>query len=418
MNAPLVPAHVQSAQAPVTRATFDEVMFPTYAPAQFVPVRGANAKLWDQTGREYIDFAGGVAVLSLGHSHPAVLAALNAQASKVMHVSNWMTNEPALRLGRKLVEATFAERVFLCNSGTEANEGALKTARKYASTLYGDKKHGIVSTINSFHGRTFLAVSVGGTEKYTKGFGPVPAGISHVPYNDVDALKKAVNADTACVILEPLQGEGGMTPATLEFLCAARELTWKHNALLILDEIQSGVGRCGALYNYMQKNIVPDIVTSAKGLGSGFPIGAFLTTKKIADVMQPGTHGTTYGGNPLACAVAEAVLDIVNDPMVLQGVLDKEKRMRMRLAEINSRLNIFKDVRGEGLWLGAELVEKYAGKAGQFVSEGHKAGVIILTAGAANVLRFAPSLIIPDADIDEGLARLEKACMAVIAANA
>ncbi len=413
-----MPAHVQSLQAPVTRRTYDEVMFPNYAPAQFIPVRGQNAKLWDQTGREYIDFAGGVAVLSLGHSHPAVLAALKTQADKVMHVSNWMTNEPALRLGRKIVESTFAERVFLCNSGTEANEGALKTARKYASTLYGDQKHGIVSTFNSFHGRTFLAVSVGGSPKYTKGFGPVPGGISHITYNDVDALANAVNADTACVILEPLQGEGGMTPATDAFLLAARELTAKHNALLILDEIQSGVGRCGSLYAYMRKGIVPDIITSAKGLGSGFPIGAFFSTKKVADVMQPGTHGTTYGGNPLACAVAEAVLDIVDNADLLAGVLTKEQRMRTRLAEINSRLHCFKDVRGEGLWLGAELVEKYAALGGKIVTEGHNTGVIMLTAGGGNVLRFAPSLIIPDADIDEGLARLEKAIATVIAANA
>jgi succinylornithine transaminase family protein len=416
MNAPLIPAHVQAVQAPVTRQTFDEVMFPTYPPAQFVPVRGQNARVWDQAGREYIDFAGGVAVLSLGHCHPAVLAAMNAQAAKLMHVSNWMTNEPALRLARKLTQATFAERVFLCNSGTEANEGALKTARKYCSTVYGEHKYGIVATTNSFHGRTFLAVSTGGTAKYTKGFGPVPAGISHVPYNDVDALVAAVNDDTACVILEPMQGEGGMLPGTPAFLNAARGVCNRHNALLIFDEIQSGMGRTGALFSYMQKGVVPDILTSAKGLGSGFPVGAFMTTAKIADVMQPGTHGSTYGGNPLASAVAEAVLDIVDNKTLLDGVLAKEQRMRTRFAEMNKRLGMFKDVRGEGLWLGVELNDAWAGKASTFMAEGHKQGVIVITAGANNILRFAPSLIIPDADIDEGLARLERACEVIKAA--
>jgi acetylornithine/N-succinyldiaminopimelate aminotransferase len=200
-------------------------------------------------------------------------------------------------------------------------------------------------------------------------------------------------------------------------LLAARELTAKHKALLIFDEIQSGVGRCGALYSYMRKGIVPDIVTSAKGLGSGFPIGAFFSTKQIAEVMQPGTHGTTYGGNPLGCAVAEAVLNVVDNPELLQGVLDKEQRMRKRLHEIDARLHCFKEVRGEGLWLGAELHDKYAALGSKLVAEGHNAGVIILTAGGGGVLRFAPSLIIPDADIDEGLARLERAIATVISAH-
>jgi succinylornithine aminotransferase len=417
MNAPLNPAHVQSSQAPITRQTYDEVMFPCFNPPNFIPVRGQNARVWDQAGRDYIDFAGGVAVLSLGHNHPAVIAALNAQASRVMHVSNWMTNEPALRLGRLFKQHTFSEALFLCNSGTEANEGALKTARKYASVHFGDHKYGIVSAINSFHGRTLFAVNVGGSPKYVKGFGPPMAGISHVEYNDIAALEAAVNDTTAAVILEPMQGEGGMLPGTREYLAAARRICDKHNALLIFDEIQSGMGRTGALFSYMQKGMVPDIVTSAKGLGSGFPIGAFFTTKKIAEVMQPGTHGTTYGGNPLGAAIAEAVFNVLLSPGVLAGVLAKEQHFRKRLAEMNSRLHMFKDVRGEGLWLGAELVDALASKGSAIVSAGYQAGVMILTAGNGNILRFAPSLIIPEADIDEGLARLEKACAAVIAAG-
>jgi acetylornithine/succinyldiaminopimelate/putrescine aminotransferase len=303
------------------------------------------------------------------------------------HISNYMVNEPALRFAKKITQATFADRVFMCNSGTEANEGALKTARKYASTKFGDKKHRIISTTNSFHGRTWLAVSTGGSAKYTKGMGPVPAGITHIPYNDVDALRSVMDDDVACVIVEPMQGEGGMFPGTPAFLTAARELCNAHNALLIFDEIQSGVGRTGALYSYMQKGVTPDILTSAKGIGGGFPIGCFITTNEIASVMVPGTHGTTYGGNPLGAAVAETVLDIVN---------------------------VFNDVRGEGLWLGCELTAKYDNKAGDFMKAGHRNNVVFLTAGNNNILRFAPALNITDADIDEGLLRVERAVVEMV----
>jgi succinylornithine aminotransferase len=383
-------------------------MMPTYAPADFVPVRGQGAMVWDQAGRDYVDFGGGVAVLSVGHNHPAVMAALTAQAQKIWHVSNWMTNEPALRLARKLVDNTFAERVFLCNSGTEANEGALKTARKYAAVKHGEHKYGIVSTKNSFHGRTLFAVNVGGSPKYTQGYGPALPGITHVTYNSVEELRAAVNANTAAVILEPMQGEGGMLPATPAFLKAARELCDQHGALLIFDEIQSGMGRTGALFSYQQKGITPDILTSAKGLGGGFPIGAFMTTAEIASVMQPGSHGSTYGGNPLACAVAESVFDLINNADVLQGVLDKTQRFHDRLHQINAAHQVFTDVRGEGLWIGAELVPALAARGGEAVKLGHEHGLIMLTAGGGNILRFAPSLLISNAEIDLGLDRLEQ----------
>jgi len=400
----------------ITRETFDRVMFQTYVPAAFVPVRALGSRIWDGEGRDYIDLAGGVAVLSLGHCHPALVAALCAQSERMWHVSNYMVNEPALRLAQKLVDKTFADRVFLCNSGTEANEGALKTARKWASTHFGEQKHRIVSTFNAFHGRTWLAVSAGGSPKYIQGMGPVPPGITHVPYNDVDALAAAMDDEVACVIVEPMQGEGGMYPGTTAFLGAARELCDRHRALLIFDEIQSGVGRTGALYNYMRKGIVPDVLTSAKGIGGGFPIGCFLAREEVAEVMQAGTHGTTYGGNPLGAAVAETVLDIVDQPAFLARVLAAEARLRAGFAAINARHQVFADVRGEGLWLGCELVAAYRNRAADFMRAGHRHGVVFLTAGNNDILRFAPALNITDAEIDAGLDRVERAVAEVCAA--
>ena len=400
-----------SSRLPVTRAMFDQLMVPCYAPAPFVPVRGEGSRVWDQQGRMYIDFAAGVAVTALGHCHPAMVRALTEQAKTLWHVSNWVTNEPALRLANKLVEATFAERVFFCNSGTEANEAALKLARRFAADHFGAHKHRIVSTHNSFLGRTFFAVTAGGQPKYSSGFGPNPAGITHVTYNDIAALEAefAQHGDTVCaVILEPMQGEGGMNPGTPEFLQAARRLCDHHNALLILDEIQSGMGRTGALFSYMQKGIVPDIMTSAKGLGGGFPIGAMLTTEKVAKAFSVGAHGTTYGGNPLACAVAEAVFDIINTTEVLDGVRSRNRLFIEGLRKINATRKLFTDIRGEGVWLGCELIESYRGRAMEFVRAGHDTGLLMLVAGP-DVIRFAPALNIGLDDIIEGLGRFDQA---------
>jgi acetylornithine/N-succinyldiaminopimelate aminotransferase len=270
-----------AASLPVTRADFDQWMVPCFAPAPFIPVRGEGSRVWDQDGRMYIDFASGVAVTALGHCHPAVVRALEAQARTLWHVSNWFTNEPALRLAKRLTDATFAERVFFCNSGAEANEAALKLARRYAHDHSGPKRARIVSTLNAFHGRTLFTVTAGGQAKYATGFGPNPTGFTHLRYNDITGLEAefaAHGSEICAVLLEPMQGEGGMTPGTPEYLQAARRLCTAHGALLILDEIQSGMGRTGALISYMQKGIVPDILTSAKGLGGGFPIGAMRTT--------------------------------------------------------------------------------------------------------------------------------------------
>ncbi|MFO1307098.1 MAG: aspartate aminotransferase family protein [Burkholderiales bacterium] len=397
---------------PVTRAMFDRLMVPCYAPASFVPVRGEGSRVWDQQGRLYIDFASGVAVTALGHCHPAMVRALEEQARTLWHVSNWFTNEPALRLAQRLVDATFAERVFFCNSGAEANEAALKLARRYAHDRHGERKVRVISTLNAFHGRTLFTVTAGGQAKYSSGFGPAPAGITHIPYNDVGALEAAFREeggdDVCAVILEPMQGEGGMTPGTPAFLQAARRLCTEHRALLILDEIQSGMGRTGALFSYMQKGVVPDILTTAKGLGGGFPIGAMLTTDEVASVFSVGVHGTTYGGNPLACAVAGAVFDVINTTEVLDGVKARHALFMEGLKAINARRRVFRDIRGEGVWLGCELEEPWRGKAFGVMQAASDAGLLVLMAGP-DVVRLAPSLVISLDEILEGLARLETA---------
>jgi succinylornithine transaminase family protein len=400
------------ASLPVTRASFDQWMVPCYAPADFVPVRGLGSRVWDQQGRMYIDFASGVAVTSLGHCHPAIVKALTDQAHTLWHVSNWMTNEPALRLAKKLIDATFAERVFLCNSGAEANEAALKLARRYAHDHYGPEKFRVISTLNAFHGRTLFTVTAGGQAKYSTGFGPQPTGFTHIRYNDIAGLEAAFaeegGDDVCAVILEPMQGEGGMTPGTPEFLAAARRLCDEHDALLIFDEIQSGMGRTGALYSYMQKGVVPDILTSAKGLGGGFPVGAMLTSTEIASAFSVGVHGTTYGGNPLACAVAGAVFDVVNTVEVLDGVKARHALFMEGLRTINERREAFSDIRGEGVWLGCELAEAWRGKAADVMRAAGNAGLMVLMAGP-DVIRIAPSLVISLDEILEGLARLETA---------
>ncbi|MCT6698510.1 aspartate aminotransferase family protein [Rheinheimera sp. 4Y26] len=397
----------------VTRALFDEVMVPNYAPANLIPVRGQGSRVWDQQDKEYVDFAGGIAVNCLGHCHPALVNALTTQANKLWHLSNVMTNEPALRLAKKLVDSTFAEKVYFANSGAEANEGALKLARRWALDNFGEQKQDIISFGKSFHGRTFFTVTVGGQAAYSDGFGPKPGAVYHAEYNNLDSLKALISDNTCAVILEPIQGEGGIIPATEEFIKGVRELCDQHKALLIFDEVQTGVGRTGHLYAYMQYGVTPDILTSAKSLGGGFPIGAMLTTTAIAAHLKVGTHGSTYGGNPLACAVAEAALDTINTPKVLADVLAKEKLFRQELSRINAKYDVFTEVRGQGMLLGAALNEKFKGRSRDFLLASADQGLFVLMAGY-DVVRFAPSLVIPDADIIEGMARFERAVAKVV----
>lgn len=392
----------------VTRATFDDVMCPNYAPAAIIPVRGEGSRLWDQEGKEYIDFAGGIAVTALGHSHPTLVDTMREQAGMLWHLSNVMTNEPALRLAKKLTEKTFADRVFFANSGGEANEAAFKLARRYAFDHFGPEKNEIISFYQSFHGRTLFTVSVGGQAKYTEGFAPVPGGIKHCEYNDIEALKALISDKTCAVVMEPIQGEGGIIPADPEFAKQVRELCDQHNALLVYDEVQSGVGRSGTLYAYQQQGITPDILTTAKSLGNGFPVGAMLTTAEIGKSLAVGTHGSTYGGNPMAAAIAEAVIDIVDTPEVLEGVKKRHQLFADELTAINNKYHVFKDIRGMGLLMGAEVTDELAGHAKDFLTHAANEGLFVLVAGP-NVVRFAPSLIIPEADIKEGFQRFERA---------
>ncbi|ABZ78151.1 acetylornithine and succinylornithine aminotransferase [Shewanella halifaxensis HAW-EB4] len=399
----------------LTRAQFDEVMVPNYAPSAVIPVRGEGSRVWDQEGKEYIDFAGGIAVNCLGHCHPALVGALKTQGEKLWHLSNVMTNEPALELATKLVEATFAERVYFANSGAEANEAALKLVRRYAMDKFGAEKDQIIAFDKAFHGRTFFTVSVGGQAAYSDGFGPKPQSITHVPFNDIEALEAVFSDKTCAVMMEPLQGEGGIIDADPEFLKAVRALCDKHNALLVFDEVQTGVGRLGELYAYMRGDVVPDVLTTAKALGGGFPIAAMLTTKEIAAHLKIGTHGSTYGGNPLACAVGNAVMDVVNTPEVLNGVKHREQLFRDGLNKINDKYDVFSEIRGQGLLIGAVVNSKYQGRAKEFLVAGINEGVMSLVAGA-NVVRFTPSLVIPETDIAEGLARFERAVAKVVEA--
>ena len=399
---------------PVNRKTFDEVMVPNYAPAEIVPVRGQGVRLWDQEGREYFDLACGIAVTGLGHCHPKLVAALTEQANRLWHLSNVMTNEPALRLAKRLTELTFAERVFFANSGTEANEAAFKLARKHASVNHGPQKHEIISFLNAFHGRSLFAVSVGGQEKYTKGFEPLPGGITHLPFNDLAAVEKAISARTCAVVVEPVQGEGGITPATPAFLQGLRRLCDQHDALLVYDEVQTGNGRTGTLYAYEQYGVVPDILTTAKGLGGGFPVAAMLTTAKVGASLAFGTHGSTYGGNPLACAVAYAALEEVSSPAVLANVNARSQQLREGLEGMARRYGLFDQVRGMGLLLGAAMTPAWKGRAKEIVNAGLRHGVWALVAGP-DVLRVAPPLIITEAEVAEALRRLDAACAEVAA---
>ncbi|HCM5312997.1 aspartate aminotransferase family protein [Klebsiella pneumoniae] len=400
-------------QPAITRATFDEVILPIYAPAEFIPVKGKGSRVWDQQGKEYIDFAGGIAVTALGHCHPALVAALHQQGETLWHTSNVFTNEPALRLGRKLVEATFAERVVFMNSGTEANETAFKLARHYAVTRHSPYKTKIIAFHNAFHGRSLFTVSVGGQPKYSDGFGPKPADIVHVPFNDLQAVKAVMDDHTCAVVVEPIQGEGGVTAATPAFLQGQRELCDQHQALLVFDEVQCGMGRTGSLFAYMHYGVTPDILTSAKALGGGFPVSAMLTTHEIASAFHAGSHGSTYGGNPLACAVANAAFDLINTPAVLDGVSAKRELFVKHLQRLDAEFDLFSDIRGMGLLIGAELKPQHKGRARDFLYAAADAGVMVLNAGP-DVMRFVPSLIIDEQDITEGMARFAQAVAKVI----
>ncbi|HYD79742.1 MAG TPA: acetylornithine/succinylornithine family transaminase [Paucimonas sp.] len=417
MNAihPLDTAQADAAQANVNRQTFDQVMVPTYAPSNLVPARAAGLELWDQQGKRYLDFTAGIGVTGLGHANPAIVEALMKQANTLWHVGNGYTNEPVLRLALALTEATFADRAFFCNSGAEANEAAFKLARKYAHGKFGPAKSRIVSCINSFHGRTLFTVSVGGQPKYTEGFEPLPPQLNHIPFNDIEAARAAIGDDVCAVVVEPVQGEGGVLPADPAYLQALRELCDKTGAVLIFDEVQSGLGRTGELYAYMSYGVTPDILTTAKALGNGYPIGAMLTTGEIAKAFAVGSHGTTYGGNPLATAVALKVFQTINTPEFLARVRQAADNLTGKLQAIAADYSqVFAEVRGRGLMIGMTLTEAYRGKAKDITKAAEAQGLMLLIAGP-DVVRLLPALVVTDAQIDEAIALFRRALDAFLA---
>jgi len=387
---------------------------PVYKPRELVLDHGKGARVWDTEGRDYVDFGAGIAVNALGHQDPDLLAALTAQAHKLWHASNVFYTEPPLRLAEELVGASgFAERVFLCNSGAEANEAAIKLVRKWvAAQGRAPEKRVIVTFKGSFHGRTLATVTATAQPKYQAGYEPLPQGFRYLDFNDAAALEAAFAAgDIAAVMLEPVQGEGGVLPAAPGFLKRVRELCDAHGALLVLDEIQCGMGRTGTLFAHVQDGVRPDIVTLAKALGCGFPIGAMLAGPQVAEVMQYGAHGTTFGGNPMAAAVARTALRKLGSPELLANVVAQAQALRDGLAAIDAELRLFDEVRGRGLMIGAALTAAHRGKAGAILDHAAAHGLLLLQAGP-DVLRFVPPLTIDGEELAEGLKRLHAALRA------
>ena len=392
---------------------------PVYRPRQLILEHGRGSRLWDSEGREYVDFGGGIAVCGLGHCDPDLTAALVEQAGKLWHTSNVFYSEPPVRLAQELVAASrFAERVFLCNSGAEANEAAIKLVRRWAAANDRDASRRVIVTFRgSFHGRTLAAVTATAQPKYQEGYEPLPGGFRYVDFNDIAQLQAAmVSGDVAAVMLEPVQGEGGVMPAAPGFLREVRALCDRHGALLVLDEIQCGMGRSGALFAHWQDEVVPDIVTLAKALGGGFPIGAMLAGPKVAEVMQFGAHGTTFGGNPLAAAVARVSLRKLASDEIAANVDRQAQAIRDGLDAINREFDLFDEVRGRGLMLGAVLKPAYAGRAGEILDHAAGNGLLLLQAGP-DVLRFVPALNVSDEDVSEGLLRLRSALGTFLAAS-
>jgi acetylornithine/N-succinyldiaminopimelate aminotransferase len=385
-----------------------------YRPRDVVLDHGKGARVWDTEGRDYLDFGAGIAVNALGHQDPDLVAALTTQAGKLWHASNVFWTEPPLRLAEELIaHAPFAERVFLCNSGTEANEAAIKLVRKWAASKGRPPEQRVIVTFKgSFHGRTLASVTATAQPKYQEGYEPLPGGFRYVAFNDVPALEEAfAQGGVSAVMLEPVQGEGGVMPAEPGFLKAVRELCDKHDALLVLDEIQSGMGRTGTLFAHAHDHVTPDIVTLAKALGAGFPIGAMLVGPKVADIMQFGAHGTTFGGNPMAAAVARVALRKLASPAVLLNVERQGNDIRAGLNKLNHELQLFAEIRGRGLMLGAVLADAYKGRAGEILDLAAAHGLLILQAGP-DVLRIVPPLTLTDEETAEGLQRLGEALRA------
>ena len=388
-------------------------VMPTYARAPFAFERGEGSWLITTDGKKFLDFGAGIAVNALGHAHPKLVAALEAQARRVWHVSNLYEIPEQRRLAERLVDATFADTVFFTNSGAEAMECCIKAARKYWAHKDQPQRNRIITFKDAFHGRTLATISAAGQEKLVKGFGPLLPGFDQVEVGDIKAVNAAIGPETAAILIEPIQGEGGIRVVPNEFLRALRKLCDDEGLLLILDEIQCGMGRTGVLFAHEHAGIAPDLMGVAKGIGGGFPLGACLATEAAAAGMVAGTHGSTYGGNPLACAVGNAVVEEIARPEFLAEVRRKGGLLRQRLAELaDSYPDLVAEIRGEGLMLGIRIAEGTPN--GDVVAAARDAGLLTVPAGA-NVVRVLPPLNISDEDLAEGVARLDAAMQAIIA---
>jgi acetylornithine/N-succinyldiaminopimelate aminotransferase len=388
-------------------------LLPTFARVDLSFDHGEGVWLTATNGERYLDFTSGIAVNALGHAHPKVADAIAAQAHKAIHVSNLFRVPEQEKLADRLCEASFADLVFFCNSGAEAMEGAIKTARKFHAVSGAPERYRIITFEGAFHGRTLATLAAGGQKKYLEGFGPVVEGFDQVPFGDLDAVKKAIGPQTAAILAEPIQGEGGVRVNTNQFLKSLRALCDQHGLLLIFDEVQTGMGRTGELFAYQRTGVEPDVMALAKALGAGFPVGAFLTTKEAGKGMLPGTHGSTFGGNPLAMAAGNATLDVMQEDGFLQHVRQIGLLFRQRLAEIKDRFpGVVAEVRGEGLLLGVRCVMPN----GQLVDALRDEHMLAVGAGD-NVVRLIPPLIITEAEVGEAMGMLERACARLASAQ-
>lgn len=376
----------------------------TYGRLPMALVKGEGPWVWDAEGRKYLDFVGGLAVNSLGHAHPKVAEAICRQAGTLLHCSNIYWIEPQVKLAKLLVENSCVGKAFFCNSGAEANEGAIKLARKYAKKTLGPDKYEIITAANSFHGRTLATVTATGQTKYQKGFEPLPQGFRHVPFNDLAALEESIGPHTCGVLLEPVQGEGGVVPAHPEYLAGVAKLCKGKGLLLIFDEVQCGLGRTGKFLAYQHYGVEPDIITLAKALGGGFPIGAMLAKDEVAGAFQPGDHASTFGGNPLAAAAALAAMDVLLNDGVQENAASVGEYFKDQLKGLAEKYSCVKEVRGMGLMLGMELSIEGKDIVAKCLEQG-----LLINCTNGNVLRFLPPLIISEAEVDQALAILDKA---------
>jgi predicted acetylornithine/succinylornithine family transaminase len=383
----------------------------TYKRFPIVLRKGRGMKVWSTDGKEYLDFVGGVAVNILGHCHPKVVIAIQKQAQRLLHVSNYYHIGPQIRLAKLLVQHTFADKVFFCNSGAEANEAAIKLARKYSKENVNPDRFEIITAENSFHGRTLAALTATGQEKFQKGFEPLVPGFKHVPFNDIRAIGQAITMNTCAIMLEPVQGEGGVKIPDPDYLKEVRKICDENSLLLILDEVQTGMGRTGKFFAYEHFGITPDIMTIAKGLGGGVPIGAMLATDKVALAFQPGTHASTFGGNPLVCAAAVTTIEtLLEDGFILDQCNRMSEYMKERLINLREKFpHLIADIRGLGLLIGMELTRECEPLVKACLEMG-----VLVNCAAGNVLRFIPPLIVQKKDIDHLINVLEKALQGLI----